>query len=117
MKSRHIQAIPPVHHTRIPGLVREHQGWRSSDDIGNSGSANGGMLKTRKIPRTISVLLLVELSIQRVSYSIFATSVHARSKPWRSRTNPDTRVQYLAGQKRNLLRLGLRKITGIAPVS
>ena len=51
-------------------LVREHQGWRSSDDIGNSVRANGSMLKTRKIPRTISALLLVELSIQEFLFDI-----------------------------------------------
>ena len=56
--------------TRIPGLVREHQGWRSSDDIGNSVRANESMLKTRKIPRTISALLLVELSIQEFLFDI-----------------------------------------------
>ena len=50
-----------------------------------------GMLKTRKIPRTISALLLVELSIHGF-YWIFATLTHAQNKSWRSWTNPDTRV-------------------------
>ena len=52
-----------------------------------------GVLETRKIPRTISALLLAELSIRGFLFdTVFATL--AGSKPWRSRTNPDTRVQY-----------------------
>jgi len=49
------------------------------------------VLKTRRIPRTLSALLLVELSIQGF-YWIFATLAHAQNKSWCSRTNPDTRV-------------------------
>ena len=41
-----------------------------------------GMLKTRKIPRTISALLFGELVyLFKSLYSIFATSVHAGGKP------------------------------------
>ena len=49
------------------------------------------MLKTRRIPRTLSALLLAEASIHGF-YWIFATLAHAHNKSWRSRTNPDTRV-------------------------
>jgi len=51
------------------------------------------VLKTRRIPRTLSALLLVELSIQGF-YWIFATLAHAQNKSWCSRTNPDTRVPH-----------------------
>ena len=49
--------------TRIPGLVREHRADKANDDIGNSARTKGCGLKTRRIPRTLSALLLVELSI------------------------------------------------------
>jgi len=50
--------------TRIPGLVREHRADKAYDDIRNSARTKGCVLKTRRIPRTLSALLLVELSIQ-----------------------------------------------------
>jgi len=77
--------------TRIPGLVREHRADKANDDIRNSALTKGCVLKTRRIPRTLSALLLVELSIQGF-YWIFATLAHAQNKSWCSRTNPDTRV-------------------------
>jgi len=55
------------------------------------------VLKTRRIPRTLSALLLVELSIQGF-YWIFATLAHTQNKSWCSRTNPDTRVPTTWGQ-------------------
>jgi len=79
--------------TRIPGLVREHRADKANDDIRNSARTKGCVLKTRRIPRTLSALLLVELSIQGF-YWIFATLAHAQNKSWCSRTNPDTRVRY-----------------------
>jgi len=79
------------HSTRIPGLVREHRADKANDDIRNSALTKGCVLKTRRIPRTLSALLLVELSIQGF-YWIFATLAHAQNKSWCSRTNPDTRV-------------------------
>jgi len=81
--------------TRIPGLVREHRADKAKDDIRNSARTKGCVLKTRRIPRTLSALLLVELSIQGF-YWIFATLAHAQNKSWCSRTNPDTRVLVLA---------------------
>jgi len=78
-------------YTRIPGLVREHRADKANDDIRNSALTKGCVLKTRRIPRTLSALLLVELSIQGF-YWIFATLAHAQNKSWCSRTNPDTRV-------------------------
>ena len=77
--------------TRIPGLVREHRADKANDDIRNSARTKGCVLKTSRIPRTLSALLLVELSIQGF-YWIFATLAHAQNKSWCSRTNPDTRV-------------------------
>ena len=77
--------------TRIPGLVREHRADKAKDDIRNSARTKGCVLKTRRIPRTLSALLLVEQSIQGF-YWIFATLAHAQNKSWCSRTNPDTRV-------------------------
>ena len=50
------------------------------------------MVKTRKIPRGISALLLVEHLFEGFC-SVFATLVHGENKPWRLRTNPDTRAQ------------------------
>jgi len=84
--------VQHVHGTRIPGLVREHRADKANDDIRNSARTKGCVLKTRRIPRTLSALLLVELSIQGF-YWIFATLAHAQNKSWCSRTNPDTRVQ------------------------
>ena len=49
--------------TRIPGLVHEHRTDKANDDIGNSARTKGSGLKTSRIPRTLSALLLVELSI------------------------------------------------------
>jgi len=77
--------------TRVPGLVREHRADKANDDIGNSARTKGCVLKTRRIPRTLSALLLVELSIHGF-YWIFATLTHAQNKSWCSRTNPGTRV-------------------------
>ena len=85
----------PVPCTRIPGLVREHRADKANDDIRNSARTKGCVLKNRRIPRTLSALLLVELSIQGF-YWIFATLAHAQNKSWCSRTNPDTRVDPLA---------------------
>jgi len=82
------------HSTRIPGLVREHRADKANDDIRNSARTKGCVLKTRRIPRTLSALLLVEQSIQGF-YWIFATLAHAQNKSWCSRTNPDTRVPTL----------------------
>ena len=81
--------------TRIPGLVREHRADKANDDIRNSARTKGCVLKTRRIPRTLSALLLVEQSIQGF-YWIFATLAHAQNKSWCSRTNPDTRVLALS---------------------
>jgi len=77
--------------TRIPGLVREHRADKANDDIGDSVCTKGCGLKTRRIPRTLSDLLLVELSIHGF-YWIFATLAHAQNKSWCSRTNPGIRV-------------------------
>jgi len=77
--------------TRIPGLVREHRADKANDDIGNSARTKGCGLKTRRIPRTLSDLLLVELSIHGF-YWIFATLAHTQNKFWCSRTNPGIRV-------------------------
>jgi len=79
--------------TRIPGLVREHRADKANDDIGNSARTKGCGLKTRRIPRTLSALLLVELSIHGF-YWIFATLAHAQNKSWCSRTDPGIRVPY-----------------------
>ena len=56
-------SIIPCRSARIPGLVREHRDDKANDDIGNSARTKGCGLKTRRIPRTLSALLLVELSI------------------------------------------------------
>jgi len=93
----HFRASPS---TRIPGLVREHRADKANDDIRNSARTKGCVLKTRRIPRTLSALLLVELSIQGF-YWIFATLAHAQNKSWCSRTNPDTRVH---GNRYQILR-------------
>jgi len=86
-----VARLPYCYSTRIPGLVREHRADKANDDIRNSARTKGCVLKTRRIPRTLSALLLVELSIQGF-YWIFATLAHAQNKSWCSRTNPDTRV-------------------------
>jgi len=55
---------------RIPGLVREHQGDKALDDIRNSARTSEHVLKTRRIPRTLCALLLVERSIQWFLFDI-----------------------------------------------
>jgi len=88
-----VQAWPRVfcYCTPIPGLVREHRADKANDDIGNSARTKGCGLKTRRIPRTLSTLLLVELSIHGF-YWIFATLAHTQNKSCCSRTNPGIRV-------------------------
>ena len=90
-----VKPLPVLHQygTRIPGLVREHRADKANDDIGNSARTKGCGLKTRRIPPTLSALLLVELSIHGF-YWVFATLAHAQNKSGCSRTNPGIRVLY-----------------------